>query len=167
MFGMISWLEIIRFLYRVIINDLVGHFVIKSYCVIVLECSIIFSWIQLSTNCGVSFTCLCIFISHFWCLFYVFGVLLNWFILWGFFVIMVGYQCLWCCHLLFSTASIFLIYSMVSSCDIIGTLGVINLVGATFAGTLSVGTVIGTLICAIVGISLGKTLDYYFLVSWC
>ena len=53
------------------------------------------------------------------------------------------------------------------SCDIIGTIGVINIGGATVVGTLSVGTVIVTLRCAIIGISLGNTSDFFSSVSWC
>ena len=66
---------------------------------------------------------------------------------------MVGYLCFSCCFLLFSTASICMMSSMVSSCDIIGTLGVI---------TLSGGTVIGILGGGIVGTSLGNTLVWVF-----
>ena len=68
--------------------------------------------------------------------------------------------------LLFPTAFIFLKSSILSSSDIIETLGVINLGGATVACTLSVGNAIGTLICAIIVISLGNTLDCFIGVSW-
>ena len=46
---------------------------------------------------------------------------------------------------LLSTVSIFMMSSMLSSCDITGTLGSISLGGATVIGTLDDGTVIGTL----------------------
>ena len=46
---------------------------------------------------------------------------------------------------------------MLSSCNIIGDLGVITLGGTTSVGTLGVDTVIGTLRSAIVGTSLGIT----------
>ena len=75
---------------------------------------------------------------------------------------MVGYLCFSCCFLLFSTASICMMSSMVSSCDIIGTLGVITLDGVTVTGTLGGVTVTVTLGGEIVGTYLGNTLVWFF-----
>ena len=51
---------------------------------------------------------------------------------------------------------------MGSSCEIIGTLGVITIGGVSVAGTLCGGTVIGTLGGAIIGTSLVTTLVWVF-----
>ena len=58
--------------------------------------------------------------------------------------------------------SLCLLYSMVSSCVIIGSLGVIILGGVTITGTLSGGTVSGNLTDEIVGTSLGNNLVWVF-----
>ena len=67
--------------------------------------------------------------------------------------------------MLCSTVSLCLIYSMGSSCVIIGVLFVITLGGVTSAGTLCGGTVTGTFVGAIVGTYLGTTVVW--VVSGC
>ena len=56
---------------------------------------------------------------------------------------------------------------MLSSCYIIGNLGVITLGGVTVTGTLGDGTIFGTLGGPIVGTSIGTTIVGVSPVAWC
>ena len=79
---------------------------------------------------------------------------------------MVGFWWRFYFHLLISTISIRMMFSMLSSFDITGTLGSITLGGATVIGALGDGTVIGTIGGATVGTSLGITFGLFLFVCY-